>query len=276
MNKKYYDNDALKIIHQKFKGHELYSALADTQKYLKKYPNDLMALLQYCHILLRLGEFETVQNCLDVIELNNDSFDHELEILKIKLYLNSYQGNYEECGRILENSLISRNCRLSFLSYIRKQLGQIDISDINSERYICEQMKSYNEEKAIEHIKKHLNEDCCETFNVFTKFNENFPIEEIYTKLKRILPSESKIYSRGYQNIYFFKYDGCGLVDDKIIDYFYVCTFQNSNKIITMYPCHSINIGKIRYTDLNDYANSNKKIKRISQIDKFNQKYGRK
>lgn len=276
MNKKYYDNDALKIIHQKFKSHELYSALADTQKYLKKYPNDLMALLQYCHILLRLGEFETVQNCLDVIELNDDSFDHELEILKIKLYLNSYQGNYEECGRILENSSISRNCRLSFLSYIRKQLGQIDISDINSEYYICEQMNSYNEEKAIEHIKKHLNEDYCEIFNMFTKFNENFPIEEIYAKLKKILPSDSKIYSRGYQNIYFFKYDGCGLVDDKITNYFYVCTFQNSNKIITMYPCHSINIGKIRFTDLNDYTNSNQKIKRISQIDKFNQKYGRK
>ena len=40
-----------------------------------------------------------------------------------------------------------------------------------------------------------------------------------------------------------------------------------------MYPC--LNTGKLPFIDLNDYEKEgNGKVKRISQIEKFNQRYG--
>lgn len=271
MMNKYYNKEALALAHKKFKEHDIYYALKEVQKYLKMYPNDIKAIIFYCHILLKLSEFEIVQDYLDIVELLDNSAEYEQEILKIKLYLNSYLGNFEECKKILENPISSKKCRLSFLTYIQKQLGNLTIRDIENEKYICKQINNYDESLSINHIKNHFSDDICELDDINSIFDDSFPLEEIIAKLKELLPNEFKINTRGFENEYVFKYDKCGTVKGISTDYFFVCTLQNTNQIITMYPC--LNVGKLPYTNLNDYKQENSKVKRLSQIEKFNNRY---
>lgn len=273
MKNKYYNTSALNMAYEKFNQYDIYYALAEVQKYLKKYPNDIRTIIFYCHILLKINELEIVQEYLNTIELLDKSSEYESEILKIKLYLNSYQGNFDECKKILQNPISSRKCRLSFLTYLKKQLGNLAKENTKNEKYICKQINSYDEQMAIEHIKKHFNNGLCEFDDINSIFNDSFPLEDIINKIKEILPNEQKINSRGFENEYIFKYDKCGTVSGVSTDYFFVCTIQNTNHIITIYPC--LNTGKLPFTDLNDYEKeSNGKIKRISQIEKFNKRYG--
>ena len=273
MKSKYYNMSALSMAYKKFNQYDIYYALSEVQKYLKKYPNDIKTIIFYCHILLKLNELELVQEYLNVVELLDKALEYEQEILKIKLYLNSYQGNFDECKKILQNPTLSKKCRLSFLTYLKKQLGNLVIENIENEKYICKQINNYDEKMAIEHIKNHFNNNLCEINGVNSIFNDNFSLEDIVNKLKEILPNEQKLNSRGFENEYIFKYDKCRTVSGVSTDYFFVCAFQNTNHIITMYPC--LNTGKLPFIDLNDYEKEgNGKVKRISQIEKFNQRYG--
>lgn len=107
------------------------------------------------------------------------------------------------------------------------------------------------------------------------KFKENFPFREIYYKLREILPNENKLNIGPIVNYYLVKFDKCGTVFDKEVNYFKVVTIANSNEITVMYPCEYIS--KIPYIDLNlFYEEENIKVKTLSQVEKFNLRYNKK
>ena len=74
-------------------------------------------------------------------------------------------------------------------------------------------------------------------------------------------------------NSYIFKYDSNGRIDNKLVDFLIVIALYDSNDIITMYPYK--NREKVEFYDLNPELDieESPKLKRVSQIAKFNQRY---
>ena len=89
-----------------------------------------------------------------------------------------------------------------------------------------------------------------------------------------ILKNKNKVYNGSICCKHIFKYELCGHVDGKLVDFFEVVTLKDTNEIITMYPYK--NKEKRECIDLTPVVKEEPKVKRLSQIDKFNQRYSKK
>ena len=90
-----------------------------------------------------------------------------------------------------------------------------------------------------------------------------------------ILSNTYRYIESGITDSYIFKYLANGYVNNKLVDYLEVITLQNSNDIITMYPYE--NRERREYIDITpEIEFSTLKHQRVSQIDKFNARYGKK
>lgn len=188
-------------------------------------------------LLIRNGEFE---KAIDIIERqNDDTFNDEY----------GYRGAYFYC---------------------KKMLGMLKCDEGNL-TYLFSQIKDYSDDKFLEHTKKHISGNIIDDAINPSVFYESFPFMKIFYKIKEMIPNDKATNHGFFEDIYIFKYDNCGRCDNKIVDYFCVITFMNTNNFITMYP--TVKYHNLPYVDLN-YLNDDKpKIKRLSQIDKFNLKY---
>jgi len=196
------------------------------------------------------------------------------------LKLLCYQRKYEECYAILvDNEDIFRrdlDDYYSLLVFLKKNLLLPINEDESSKSYTTSQITSYSEERAIEHIKKHVD-------NFDSKdgscFNSDFPVEEVYYKLREILPLETSSYFHSGMGrvVYIFKYDGSGRDFRRITNYIRVVCIQDTNDIITMYPYdNSSNLPVVDFDfGIKQVDEVNLKSKRMSQIEKFNQRYSK-
>ena len=140
--------------------------------------------------------------------------------------------------------------------------------------YLLRQVIEYRESEFLKHIKKHI----VDSNDLIDKTNESvfaaeFNIIEIIEEIKKYIPSELGLCYGFLDNIYTFKYDECGRVNNKIVNYFQVVTLHDTCELITMFP---VDYGEfLPYVDLNYMNKTNlPKVKRKSQIDKFNQRFG--
>ena len=194
------------------------------------------------------------------------------------LKLWSYQGRYEElynyCTENFQKIDELDMGSLAFYSKIRsgRQPGK-PREDYN---YRSRQIIEYQEEEFLEHVKKHLADYNLEPDNVDNAtFVPGFPFDKIFAEVKKYIPSDIGLCIGACDNKYFFKYDGCGRVKNKLVNYFIVVCLHNSDNFITMYPVDEAE--ELPSIDLNYLVSENKedKTKKLSQIDKFNQRYKR-
>ena len=160
--------------------------------------------------------------------------------------------------------------------YSKKRTGRLNKEkrDVNS--YLFKQIVRFEEEDFYQHIEKHL-ASSIEDFDEPNKtiFEENFPLRDVVEEIKKYIPSNKRLYLGFYDNIYYFKYDECGRVDRKMVNYFKVVCLHNSQDFITM--CPVVGNENLPYIDLNYMKKEEPvKVKRISQIDRFNRRYGHK
>jgi hypothetical protein len=106
--------------------------------------------------------------------------------------------------------------------------------------------------------------------------NSVLPIEKLIEHAKENMRPENIINEGFAGQVYTFKYDECGRDDNKITDFFEVVVFPDTKDIITMYPTFTPN--NRYYIDLNHLKekkeDSSFGVKRLSQIEKFNKRYG--
>ena len=155
-----------------------------------------------------------------------------------------------------------------------KKLGKMRKMNRDKYKYLYKQIIEYNENDFLTHIEKHLMSynDLDDRLNG-SVFVSGFNVNEILAEIKKYIPSENGLCTGTLENIYVFKYDECGRVNNKLVDYFQVVALHDTCELITMYP---IDYGEfLPYVDLN-YMNKldTPKVKRRSQIDKFNQRFG--
>lgn len=255
------------------------------EEYLRKYPEDYSAYPYYCSNLITLGELELAEKVLKYVEkeyMKNDSFNKKYRIEKFeynlffaRVKLLSYQEKYEELYKLCVKN-ISRVVDKSLNSvwfYSKKRTGRLNNEkrDVNS--YLFKQIVRYEEKDFLNHIKKHLSE-YNENLEIpsATIFEENFPINEVVEEIKKYIPSDKRLFLGFYDDIYYFKYDGCGRVDKRLVNYFKVVCLHNSTDFITMCPVNGND--NLPHIDLNYMIKEDStKVKRMSQIDKFNQRY---
>lgn len=266
-----------------------YSSLVLYEQYLDKYPNDYSAYLLYCSNLIILGkleEAEKVYNYFEKRHMNDNNLKGTEKEKRIKesmiftkIKLLSYQEKYEElykfCAR--NKNIILENKMNDAYFYSKKMTNRLDLSRRDENSYLFSQIVNYDEKEFLEHIKKHRqSEEGIAQNECSTIFSYDFPVNKVIQEIKRYIPSDKKLLLGFYDNIYYFKFDSCGRVDNKIVDYFKVVCFNGTNNFITM--CPVIIDENLPYQDLNYLVNEDNfsKEKRMSQIDKFNQKFFKK
>ena len=260
------------------------------EDYLKKYPTDFSTYPYYISCLITLGEFEEAEKYLNYLKKaihTNDKFNNQLRKVKLLkhniifnyLKLFSYEHKYNKLYKLcMENySTITKLKLTSLVFYCRKKLNMLNQESREGNAYLYRQILDYKEDDLLEHIKRHLsefNKDLDEPNPCI--FSVDFPLHKVLEAIKECIPSTDKRLLTGfYEDAYIFKYDYCGKVSNKVTNYFKVVCFNDTNNIITMYP--SLNCEELPCIDLNYLKTTaetkNSKVKKLSQIDKFNQKY---
>ena len=212
----------------------------------------------------------------DYMMLKAYLFLESLLMARIKLYI--YTKRYEEAYELMNQNpeamrhLIRSNLTVKF--YLEKKLG-LEYSDDIVEHYQCMQIIDYDYDRFLENVKRSHGEN---THNEgVSYFNSDFPYEEIISELKTIIPNNKRIYNGLIDNHYYFKYNQCGYDNGMVTDYFSLVTFDDSKEFITMYPIQEKE--KYPYIDLNylkkDELPPYKRVRRMSQMEKFNMKYGK-
>lgn len=257
------------------------------EEYMEKYPQDLLIYPYYASCLINLGDFKKAEEIIKYAEEKFKKDSHyqseptKIEILSKQFFLNkirtlSYQERYEEAYSLCtQNQELIKACDLNALDfYCRKKIGRIISMEREDNSYLFRQIISYQEEDFLLHIRKHM-ADYSNNLEGPDEaiFSASFPIHEVVEEIKKYLLTDIRTYPAYYVDNYFFKYDCCGKDYGKTVNYFKVICFHNTKEFITM--CPSIKGYGIPYIDLNYLIPEQKesKVKRLSQIDKFNKRF---
>ena len=278
-------------------------ARKEIEDYISQYGEDYFIIGQYIYCLIILGYFDEAEIQLKEFEFSIEGDKYlnrnpevftkiKARLISNKINLLMRQGKYQELYDYYQSNFhLIRSLwgdeHTPLMFYCKKMLGMLDVNRREQHTYIFRQIVNYDENDFLEHIKKHLivdgyNNNGNDEINPCI-FNENFPLNEVIEELKRIIPSEGdkRLYYNFYVSIYVFRYDNCGKVNGRSVNYFKVVCFQNTNNFITMYP--DVDCKDLPHTDLNylnmgtDRTNDPKRLllaKRESRIDKFNKRFG--
>lgn len=262
------------------------------KKYIEKYPKDYSGYCFYAEMLIinrQLEEAEQVlKNINEMLKYDIDYKKHEkekYELLKATiayttLKLLVYRKEYDQCYKyIMKNTRVLKENEINMgllLLYCRKQMNKLTERDYHysEENYVFNQITNYSEERFMNHIQKHLLSSELEDEEMSeVKFYKEFPIEKVLEEIKKIIPNEKGLYTGLIEDAYIIKYNSNGTKDNKNMDYFRVIAFHDTNKLITIYP--TFDCRYLPCIDLNYLKEDEKpKVKRLSQLEKFNQKYG--
>jgi len=278
INKERYNLKYLKKIINMMVENRFEEAISEWYKYIEGYPEDLDGYSYCADCYMSIGDFESANKLLEkgiiVSRIREQSKEQHI-FFKIKLL--SCQGKYIECLKLVKEnvSMFKKNDwnYYSTLIYLKKQLGILECNDYEFVKghYLLSQIVSYDEDLAIEHIKKHIYSD--NNNNEFL-FDDKFPLSDIYYKLRKeglLLENKNKIYNSAICNEHIFKYEANGHIGSKLVDYFLVITLKDTNEVITMCPYD--NIGRVECIDLTPVVKESPNQKRLTQIEKFNLKY---
>lgn len=286
MNDRYYDTWEFRQALSYIESNPI-EAKAKLEAYLKKYPKDYSMCSYYAGVLITLGKFKKADHVLTYLEVaqkRDFQFSSQRDKLKSlrknivfdRLRLLAYLEKYEEMysyylryGKQLEDIDVNDS-----IFFCKNKLGKLDPNKRDMNSYLYRQIVSYEESDFLEHVKKHLPDYNCDVDEPNKNiFSVDFPINEAIEEVKKYIPSEKRLYMGFIVNSYTFKYDCCGRADNKLVDYFKVVCFHNTNHIITM--CPVLDSQNYHYVDLNYMNKKQNERKKESQIDKFNKRFRR-
>ncbi len=259
--------------------------------YFEEYPEDYSSYPYYINLLITIGKFKKAEELMGKIEslakisstfhVDDEKMKHfKYKMAMCRARILVFENRYKEaldfcrdCGadpdlRDAADDLgaIIFYCR-NKLGFMRKEIRP----DIKS--YLFRQVLVYNEADLLDHIKKHLySEEEQEDVNTCF-FVQGFPIQEVLKEVKKRISGKNTLYQEFISTTHYFKFDGCGRVDNKIVNYFKVVAIVGTSDLITIYPCR-----EGEYLPHDDLSHLKKeddvKVERPSQIDKFRRRYG--
>lgn len=251
-------------------------AKSEIEKYLAKFPNYDWGYIMHANILIILGEVQKANEVLNALEekvKSNERLSEKLrelyssKITYLRLRILAYNKNYD----ILYN-FFSKNVEFIVKEKLASEwlYTRIITGNLNNEiipGYVANQIANYNEVYFKNHIQKHFGAKTQEN----SVFSEIFPLEKVLEYLPNYLEQPGLFYDY-FTDKYIFKLDGCGSASGIDTDLFEVITIHGTDNIINMYP--TLEGTYTNSIDLNPILNKGYSRK-LSQIDKFNQRYKR-
>lgn len=247
------------------------------EEYLKKYPTDEVALFKYASLLRKMGYLEEALNIINKVKKDTDEVKYEKMFILYKL------ENYEEAYKLIqelekENSkLINKYIFKEIKIFTLKKLNLIDENIVReNETYKIRQIIEYNLEDALNHIEEHLYSNVETKTEIHKLFEKEIDVNKLYFVIQDKL-KDAFLYKReNTVDVYIFKYPNLNEdidYENENYKYLKVITLRKTYDIITIYPIFS----DIRIKEANDINTKleveRTKTKKISTIEKFNQKY---
>ncbi len=250
-------------------------ALSALDEYLKKYPHNSYATKDYANILRHQGRLD---EALSMLEQSDNYSDH---ILREKGYCYFLKGEYEKAREQLERIRKKDDHIDQAISFCKVKMNDYSEKEIDIKRYSVQQMIHYSEEKALDHLRFHRKKKYGRAY-----FDENINVEDLFHNIQKVLPNSIQTWNWDLVSQYVYSIDQVGYDSDGLrTNRLSVMTLPNSYEILTMAPS-----GSKRNVEINDYEGmlqsllpkeeeepiKQKVMKRQSQIDKFQKRYGKK
>lgn len=244
--------------------------------YLKVFQNDETAMMIKSLILIDNYEYD-----LAIKELKNIliKFPNNKKALKKIFLLYYYTRRYQEAYDIILD-VYKANCFSSYGArvmeiFIEHQLGLKTNLDIK-ETYLLKQLKHYNQEEAIKHIKEHIYIEELDGNNPEITFNKRINLKKLIQITKENIKNAKRSSRLGSCDTYFFALQNVGSDNDNIYNVLKVVVLPETDNIVAMYPCGEEVSKDINYLNMMGISvYKDEYIKDSSQIDKFNRRFNK-
>lgn len=193
------------------------------------------------------------------------------ELTFIKIREESYEEAYNYYLKLINKKSVKLNQNLERINiYLKYKLGLLNEEDIIISNYFYSQLTNYDCNYALSHIKGKHN---CEPMYENSKYNNNISISDLYDCVKLIINNENPTFY-DISDVYLIEFNYIvGNANGKDTNIVEVTTLPNTKNILSMYPT-----GKNFPISIKAYKEKEKpkinELKRESQIDKFNRRYG--
>lgn len=267
-----------------------YRAIELYEQYLEHYPQDYSSQERYLSILIKVGYYQKAFEVLRHLEVmvydgklrnvknGRNKYVLMKNIVYAKLRLLVHTGRYNEAYEYITKNVELVNMHNlenipALIFFLKTRLGIINQTKEDQKCYLFSQLAEYNEQAFIEHAKRHI-DGYSDEEGITAYFHANFPLEQVFEEVKKHYSIDKRISKGINTDEYYFKYDECGYQDGVLCNYFVVITLANNPHYITMYP--EPDVYKYPYIDLNYMKEETKpRVRKLSQIEKFNQRYGK-
>lgn len=252
-------------------------AIRDIIKFNGEFGYDCQVIYYYGKCLRKTGRVkEAIKVLSDLINYQDEYnqklyyFPAKMELFKVYFINNYYKEAYTLFDELRGNFQESSNFKEYYIERLLQiRLGQY-AEDINGEPASIYRMLHYDENQAIDHMKKHLPDynDCgCSEFN-------NVNIVDLLERVKKVLPTSKKLQRFSLNDVYLFRFSRIGVDNSNIL---LVVTNKGTYEVVSMYPTNTKFIGTINDNLYNEYLEDKEVNKdKMSQIDKFNKRYFKK
>lgn len=222
----------------------------------QQFKDNLLYKIQYAKTLFVQGKIEESLSMFEEIEKIQGSLLSKTYIIYCYCRLKDYQKAKELFQSLNRVDFPFSNDEYERLNtYLNYKLG---VEDNKKGYYYSEQLKFYSKQRTIEHIKKHFMNDN-DSLNISTL--------ELYEDVLNKI-TEMKPYNKDICDVYLVNFDdSIGKVKGLDIYKATVITMPDTKEILTIYPNEKLD------DDAIDKNLDNPKVKKISRIDWFNQKY---
>lgn len=231
------------------------------------------ALLELGKLELMKGNREKAQEDFEKILTFKDKIS--IYALEQLVYLEIKNKNYNQAYSLFQKILELKEfeeyiykdkeiVKIEF--YLKSKLGLLTEKEKKSKRYFQKQVLNYDEEEAIKHIKLHTHK--IDNKIKHTEYIEEINIDNLFNEVKSKIQDEEPKLSVLTDKYIIDCDDTVGIINRVGTNKVEVCTLSNTKDIITMYP-----VLDTMHHDNYEIDMENVKVKRISQIEKFNLKY---
>lgn len=266
-------NTKKQLISKMIKIKELYinkkydAVIKEATSYLNVSANEMNVRFMRAKAYRHKGMFnESIEDLKYNLKLNENA--HSIvELYFIYYFLNMYNEALELLPKLYENNYIKASSLAISEAVMKKKLG---IPFKTRSNYVINQINNYNKENTINHVvENHQNE-----VEGKSQFHSNIDIDYLFEVLVENLKNSKKANIEEMLEVHFFAVSNIGLYNN-VCNFVKVVLIPNTTNIISIYPVDTVYDSKfinLEY-DRSKLFKEDNKVKNLSRVDKFKQKY---
>ena len=245
-----------------------YDALIkESTSYLEISPNEVNVRFMRAKAYRFKGMFnESIEDLKYNLKLN-DNAHSIVELYYIYYFLNMYKEALDLLPELYKNKHINATSLAVSEAVMKKKLG---IPFKTKSNYAIEQINNFDKEKTIKHvINRHQT-----NIEGKSQFHSNININYLFEVLTENLKNSKKANIEEMLEVHYFAISNVGIYNN-VCNFVKVVVIPNTNNIISIYPVDNIfdsEFTNLEY-DRSKLVKEDNKVKSLSRIDKFKQKY---